>query len=463
LQAAIGSRISSVWREFLAWERLTPQALSQTIDERLVQLLETSNRHSAYYRELNLQRRTEESAFTWLSRFPILSRENVRAHFHALLSDDLRDQVKSLDSVSTRRYDWLIVKTGGSTGIPTTVVHDARTRDWGRATRLYAARQCGFPLGTAYFRLWGSEQDLLRQRSSLQQRLLRSLLSEVPLNAFKAKEADLRQHLKTMASHPQIRHLMTYVDAAVGLAEFAQERQIALPKLKSVMACAGTVTPEFRRILEQGFQAKVFDKYGSRECCDMACECSHHAGLHVFSPNAYLEIVDEGGHWCPPGSPGRILVTMLNNHSFPLIRYEIGDLGIWAAPGPCPCGSPFPRLQSLEGRQDDMLITEDGTLQSPAFVRHFVGVSLNRQTIREWQMEQTDKHQFIFRYVPLRQEGLEQNLQQLKQSFELVFGPASVIELQRVCELAPAATGKVRWIVNSYRRRSNAVPAPLRK
>lgn len=100
-----------------------------------------------------------------------------------------------------------------------------------------------------------------------------------------------------------------------------------------------------------------------------------------------------------------------------------------------------------------MLLTEDGTWQSSVFVRHFVGVSLNRQLIREWQLEQTGRTQFVFRYVPMKSEGLAENLRKLKESFQLVFGASAEIEMRQVTEIPPTATGKVRWIVNSFRRR----------
>ncbi len=456
-QRAIGSRIGPVWREFLAWRRFTPEQLDRAVDHRLGGALESAIRSSDYYRSLRIARGSNESAVQWLRRFPILSRAQVREHFLQIVADSLRSEITSPESVSRKRYDWLVVKTGGSTGTPTTVVHDARARDWGRATRLYAARQCGFPLGTPYFRLWGSEQDLLNQQASVQQRVLRALLAEIPLNAFRAKKDDLRRHLETMLAHRGTRHLMSYVDAAACLAAFIQEQNLPRPKFKTIMACAGTVTVEFRKILEETFEAKVFDKYGSRECCDMACECEHDNGLHIFAPNVYLQIVDDSGHECPPGETGRILVTLLNNPGFPMIRYEIGDLATRAEPVPCPCGSSFPRIARLQGRQDDMLIAEDGTLQSSAFVRHFVGVSLNRQLIQEWQLEQTDRARFVFRYVARQHAGLEDNLLRLKQSFQLVFGPSTIIDMQPVDEIPPSPSGKVRWVVNRCRQRQDGL------
>src|SRR6185295_14177342 len=111
--------------------------------------------------------------------------------FVELVIDPLRAEITSPSSVSSKRYDWLVVKTGGTTGVPTSVVHDARYRDCGRATRLFSQRLCGFPLGTRYFRLWGSEADLLEQQDKFERRLLSSLLGEMPMNAFRAKETEL--------------------------------------------------------------------------------------------------------------------------------------------------------------------------------------------------------------------------------------------------------------------------------
>ncbi len=161
--------------------------------------------------------------------------------------------------------------------------------------------------------------------------------------------------------------------------------------------------------------------------------------------------MDDQGQECPPGVAGRILVTLLNNRSFPMIRYEIGDLATWAEPGTCDCGSSFPKIRELLGRQDDLLLTEDGTRLTSVFVRHFVGVSLNRQRIREWQLEQQSPRQVVFRYIPADREGLSENLAALRQSFATVFGTSVAVQFQEVTQIPPSPSGKVRWIINRVR------------
>jgi len=169
-------------------------------------------------------------------------------------------------------------------------------------------------------------------------------------------------------------------------------------------------------------------------------------------PNVHLEIVDEQGAPCPPGQVGRVLVTLLNNWQFPMIRYAIGDLAEWAPPGPCACGLAWPRLRGLQGRQDDMLLTEDGTLITSVFIRHFVGVSHNWQIIREWQLEQVDRRRFIFRYVPAIRSGLHANLEAIRLSFRKALGEGIELEMREEKEIPRSPSGKIRWIVNSARR-----------
>jgi phenylacetate-CoA ligase len=458
LQSLIGSRIRSEWQRFQTWERFSAAELERAVDARLASLLDHAIARSSYYRNLGLPQRGTQPPRDFLRRLPVLSRNTVRDQFANIVIDSLRPEITSPESRSARRYDWIVVKTGGTTGTPTAVVHDRKGRDTGRAGRLFSQKLCGFPLGTPYFRLWGSEQDLLQQHEKIDRRVLRNLLGEIPLNAFRAKASELESHRAWMLRHPEVKHLMTYVDAAVSLAQFIRDEGREAPKFETIMACAGTVTPEWRRILSETFEAAVFDKYGSRECCDIACECAAHAGLHVYAPNVYVEVVDDVGAPCLPGVTGRILVTLLNNLSFPMIRYEIGDMGIWGEPSPCSCGLRFPRLASIEGRQDDMLVTEDGTLLSSAFVRHFIGVSLNRELIREWQFEQVAQGRFIFRYIPLNRAGLERNLAEIRRSFQEALGQSAQIQFDEVKEIPLSATGKVLWIVNRCRRNSPCCP-----
>jgi phenylacetate-CoA ligase len=183
------------------------------------------------------------------------------------------------------------------------VVHDALFRDSGRATRLFSQQLCGFPLGTILPAL-GFGARPVGAAGKARPPPVANLLGEIPMNAFRAEK--LAGHLQTMLSHPDVQYLMAYVDAAASLAMFVEDRRLPCPKLKAIMACAGTVTPQWRELLQRVFGAEVFDKYGSRECADIASECSAHCGLRVFaqclrrSGRSRRETVPAGTAWTHP-------------------------------------------------------------------------------------------------------------------------------------------------------------------
>ena len=58
--------------------------------------------------------------------------------------------------------------------------------------------------------------------------------------------------------------------------------------------------------------------------------------------------------YLPDGELGEIVITTLVKEGAPLIRYRTHDLSR-IIPGDCPCGSKFPRLDTIMGRTDDMM------------------------------------------------------------------------------------------------------------
>ncbi len=431
LQRALGSHAGARYRDFLRWETLAPDALRREEASRLAALLTHAVRQVPYYRD-----RVTGTAPA-LSDFPILTKAEVRAHFDALADPA---------APHGRGYGALPVKTGGSTGEPTTVIHDAAFRDAGRASRLYSQRLCGFPFGTPYHRLWGSMAEVNQMRDSLAARLTRRLAGETLWNAFRLSDEDCRRFLDDLRRRGA-RHVMAYVDALDQVARYAEAHGGA-PALASIMCCAGTVTEDIRARLVRVFGARVHNKYGSRECSDLVCACEH-GGLHVYTPHVVLEIVDDAGAPCPPGRTGRVLVTLVGNRTFPLIRYDIGDCAAWADAAPCPCGRPFPRLAALEGRAVEFLRAADGAYVSPVYIRHLIGVVHNPGVIRRFQLTQHDRTRFTLRVEAAGAEPARAAARALiERDLRAVLGAALNLDWQEVATLPDPPQGKFLYTRN---------------
>lgn len=102
---------------------------------------------------------------------------------------------------------------------------------------------------------------------------------------------------------------------------------------------------------------ELYDIYGLTEVYGpgIGMSCEHACGMHMWNDYIYFEIIDpKTGKNVPDGEIGEIVITTLKKQGAPLIRYRTHDLSR-VIPGDCPCGSPFPRIDTILGRTDDMV------------------------------------------------------------------------------------------------------------
>ena len=77
--------------------------------------------------------------------------------------------------------------------------------------------------------------------------------------------------------------------------------------------------------------------------------------MHKWDDYIYFEIVNpKTGEVVPDGEIGELVITTLKKQGAPLIRYRTHDL-TRVITGDCPCGSKYPRIDTILGRTDDMV------------------------------------------------------------------------------------------------------------
>ena len=102
---------------------------------------------------------------------------------------------------------------------------------------------------------------------------------------------------------------------------------------------------------------ELYDIYGLTEIYGpgIGINCKYNTGIHYWDDYIYIEIIDPVTlKPVPDGELGEIVITTLVKEGAPLIRYRTHDLSR-IVPGDCPCGSKFPRLDTIMGRTDDMI------------------------------------------------------------------------------------------------------------
>ena len=112
-----------------------------------------------------------------------------------------------------------------------------------------------------------------------------------------------------------------------------------------------------RATIANSLGIQLYDIYGLTEIYGpgIGISCDANDGIHYFDDYIYLEIIDPAtGKTVSDGEVGEIVITTLVKEGAPLIRYRTHDLSR-IIPGQCACGSPFPRIDTIRGRTDDMM------------------------------------------------------------------------------------------------------------
>jgi phenylacetate-coenzyme A ligase PaaK-like adenylate-forming protein len=145
------------------------------------------------------------------------------------------------------------------------------------------------------------------------------------------------------------------VSAVVGgpleTARLARSAKDCAASIRSVLLSTEYVSDENRRTIEECWECKVFEHYGTTESgLGGAMACRERVGYHPREADLLFEITDpESGRALPPGAWGEVVFTTLTRQAMPFIRYRIKDPGRWR-PDPCGCGSALKRLDRIGDR-----------------------------------------------------------------------------------------------------------------
>jgi phenylacetate-CoA ligase len=148
-----------------------------------------------------------------------------------------------------------------------------------------------------------------------------------------------------------------YANAIYMLAKYCNDNSIEDLQPRTLITSAEKLLDSRRSVIEDAFNAKVFDYYGSREIGAIAAECEEHNGYHISAENIVLESIRDGES-TSFGEEGAVIVTNLRNYGMPFIRYQIGDVGK-LSDEKCSCGRGLPMMSSIEGRLSDFLAIYD--------------------------------------------------------------------------------------------------------
>jgi FkbM family methyltransferase len=313
---------------------------------------------------------------THTGRAPRLRSLDELVSLPTLTKADIQSNFEAMQAAGVSREGWHKNATGGSTGEPLVFYRDRRAQTWVDAACERFRRWLGAVDEDKLALIWGADRDFPARIPPNQKWL----------NVFTCREEDIERFILDLATW-QPRTIRGYATSLHLVSRFIQSRQLPSIRPHAVESSAETLTPEMRREIEAAFGAPVFNFYGSREISCIACEDQAHDGLRVADDIRLLEII-RGGRPAGPGDDGAIVITDLVNYAMPLIRYEIGDVGI--APAMRPAASRetdcrFSTIAHVQGRTANTITAPDGRLIHGEFFTHLF---YHKPGIRMFQVRQ---------------------------------------------------------------------------
>ena len=372
-----------------------------------------------------------------LARLPLLDKATLSTH-----RDRLTNRAVPGGAIS--------YNTGGSSGTPLIFCLDKRRQAYDKAARMRTHEWWGVAPGDREAYIWGSPVELSGQDRLKQFRDW--LTNEMLLSAFDLSEESVERFVASLHRFKP-RCLFGYPSSIALMCQFARAKGLDLTGLpvKAVFSTAEVLYDHQKQIISETLGGvPVVNGYGSREGGFIAHECPE-GRMHITSENVLVEFIKDG-QAVEPGQDGEIVVTHLDNHAMPFIRYRTGDIG-QPSDETCSCGRRLEVMKGLKGRSTDFVIAPDGRwvhgLALIYVVREIAGV-------RQYQIVQDDLD-VIRVMVVSGPEFPPEGQQRIREGIAKRMGAEVRVDVEDVAEIAPAASGKFRYVISKIARERQAL------
>lgn len=339
-----------------------------------------------------------------------------------------------------------VSKTSGSSGTPLIFAKDkyCHALTWAEIINRfgwfninfnssYQARFYGIPLGFVNY-----QKERLKDRLSHRFRF--------PI--FDLSEKKLEEFLQVFRKK-KFYFINGHTSSIVLFAKFLQKKNLILtevcPTLTYCVVTSEMLYDSDKKLLQVVLNVPIINEYGASEI-DLIAFTNQKDEFIVNSETLFVEILDENNQAVPHGEVGKIVVTSLYNKAQPLIRYEVGDLGILSPKSTLKT----PILQQLVGRSNDIAYLPSGKTV-PGHTLYYVTKSVIEDdgNVKEFIVEQLALDTFKIVYVSERELN-ETNVDTIHKAMSQYLEADLNIQLERVEVLDRSNRGKLKQFYSNF-------------
>lgn len=371
-----------------------------------------------------------DSLDQYTDRMPILFKETVRDHPQRFLSSH------------TKPGRWH--RTGGSTGTPMAMYWESKSHQHVLRSKYRNEQRHGLGIFDRKVFLWGHSGSFAPGVEGWIQKVRRPiedrLRCRMRVSAYDLTDERLLQQLHHIQRF-RPKSLYGYSSAIDLLARVADLNQIRIPSLKVAILTAEPSDTAMLGRISKRLHCDAMSEYGATECAFMACH-EPSGEIRTRDDVVLLESVpnDSGSH--------DIVLSVLGNASFPLLRYNIADTT--SAPIQYDDHG-FGRLRDIQGRCNDMLVSRNGRRLHAMFVKHTLEhwPEVRRFTVKQAASGDLDVTlETNGQLSPRIWSGIEGKLVSMLDGVE--------VRMREVDEIQGNAAGKHRWIVSEAAEKTDS-------
>ena len=395
------------WRSF---DSLSELELISHQEKQLKNQLLYAQKHISKYKgiKINLNKKADEI----IKSFPILTK------------DDLRSNPKSLQINNNQHVSRIY--SSGSTGVSTWVSMNKLDLMSIQSLSIHLWELCGYKLGNPIL-----QTGISPKRSRLKK--MKDLFFGVQyVSAFTLSTNDLKKICSRLSKNNKYT-LVGYPSSLNIIAEYIIENNINL-KLKTVIGLGDKLFDHYKKNIQKAFGCKIHETYGSSEGFQIGFQADLDY-MYLYTPQVYLELLDDNNNPVKEGEIGNVVVTRLENKHMPLIRYKLGDLAIMLPKDKYPPNRKFnfPLIEKVIGRNTDVVILPDNR---KLIVHSFTGIFEYIPEIKQFKIIQKNRKSMTVQFIPddnFTKEVLKNSKLKLQKiinnnNFKIYFEEVSLIE-----------------------------------
>ena len=402
-------------------------------EEHLNKIIEYAFKHCPYYRQRFKSAGLSPNDFAGLEsllKFPILTKEDVRANWKGMLSDEYNTKQlipyhtsgstgKALDFYWTKfnlQFYWAIVWRGRHR-------FDVNKGD----CHLNFTGKIVAPISQSRPPYWRYNRPLNQYMLNMQQLTQNKIADTV-----------------NFINNTDIRFFVGYPSIMNTFASLVIDNGLNVKNSPSYIFSSAEKMYDMQKqnILRVFPQTKIIEHYGFSENAASASKCKNDV-YHEDFELGHLELNrPEKTGKCLTGP---MVATGFQNFAMPFIRYEIGDIGTFSSER-CTCGINSQVITDIEGRSEDYIITPEGSQ-----IMRLDYIFKNTDSIKESQIIQNQLGSIVLKIVR-RKNYSEKDELELKHNIQTMISPTIGVDFEYVDEIPRTKSGKFKAVVSNLKK-----------